>query len=305
MAANSGSIPPPPVTVAVHAPAKLNLFLHVTGRRPDGYHILQTAFQILDYADQLFITPRDDSRLSLSCVRACPQSLVDDASFAALDSPDNLVLRAAQSLQVASNTHDKGADIVLHKRIPIGGGLGGGSADAAAVLVALNRLWNLDFSPTDLAALGGRLGADIPVLVLGQTSWGEGSGKDLSPLVLPSRIYLVIYPSVSVLTVHIFSHPDLVRSTPPITRADYESGKVKTCNNLQPVAEALYPPIAVAVEWLGQFSPAVMTGSGSCVFSTFESLERAESVLRQVPQPWGAFIAKGVNEWDHFKGNVA
>jgi 4-diphosphocytidyl-2-C-methyl-D-erythritol kinase len=291
--------------VTVYAPAKLNLFLHVIGRRPDGYHTLQTAFQILDYSDELQISSRDDSHLSLSCRRACPLSLIDHTSFTDLDTPDNLILRAARTLQAACNTHNKGADIILRKRIPIGGGLGGGSADAAATLIALNRLWDLRLSAPELATLGGCLGSDIPVLTLGLTSWGEGIGKDLSPLLLPARVFLVLYPSVSSPTAPIFTHPDLVRSTPPITRADYESGKAKTWNDLQPVAEALYPPIAAAVKWLGQFSPAYMTGSGSCLFSVFENAERAESVLEQVPQPWGAFIAKGVNKWDHFKGSIA
>lgn len=292
-------------TTTVYAPAKLNLFLHVTGRRPDGYHTIQTAFQILDYCDELQITPRDDPHLNLSCVRDCPLSLIDPSTFADLDTPNNLVLRAARALQDASNTHNKGADIVLRKRIPVGGGLGGGSADAAATLVALNHLWGLGLERTDLATLGGRLGADIPVLTLGHSAWAEGAGKDLAPVAMPRRVFLIIYPSVCALTVPVFAHPDLVRSTPPISQVDYESGRAKTWNDLQPVAETLYPPIAAAVRWLSQFSLASMSGSGSCVFASFASTEDAGSVLRQVPEPWGAFIATGVNEWDHFKGDVA
>lgn len=290
--------------IIVYAPAKLNLFLHVTGRRPDGYHTIQSAFQILDYCDELQITPRNDPQLSLSCIRDCPLSLIDSTTFADLDSQDNLVLRAARSLQEASNTHNKGADIVLRKRIPVGGGLGGGSADAAATLVALNHLWGLELARAELATLGGRFGADIPVLTLGHSAWAEGAGQDLAPLALPRRVFLVIYPSVCALTGPVFTHPDLVRSTPPIVKSDYESGCAKTWNDLQPVAEALYPPIAAAVRWLGQFSLACMSGSGSCVFASFDNVEDAESVLRRVPEPWGAFIATGVNNWDHFKGNT-
>ncbi|KAI9452293.1 4-diphosphocytidyl-2-C-methyl-D-erythritol kinase [Lactarius psammicola] len=291
--------------ITVYAPAKLNLFLHVTGRRPDGYHNIQSAFQILDYCDELHITPRDDHQLSLSCLRDCPLSLINPATFADLDSPNNLVLRAARTLQEASNAHNKGADIVLHKRIPVGGGLGGGSADAAATLVALNHLWGLGLSRMELATLGGRLGADIPVLTLGHSAWAEGAGEDLAPLMLPRHVFLIIYPSVCTLTGPVFTHPNLVRSTAPITRADYESGHAKTWNDLQPVAEELYPPIAAAVRWLSQFSPACMSGSGSCVFANFDNTEDARSVLRQVPEPWGAFIAMGVDQWDHFKGNIA
>jgi 4-diphosphocytidyl-2-C-methyl-D-erythritol kinase len=291
--------------ITLTAPAKLNLFLHVTGRRTDGYHSLQTAFQILDYCDELQITPRNDSQLSLTCIRDCPLSLIDASTFADLDSPNNLVLRAARALQESSNTHEKGADIVLRKRIPVGGGLGGGSADAAATLVALNHLWDLGLSRAELATLGGRFGADIPVLTLGHSAWAEGTGKDLTPIALPRRVFLVIYPSVCALTGPVFTHPDLVRSTPPISREDYESGRARTWNDLQPVAETLYPPIAAAVRWLSQFSPACMSGSGSCVFAGFDNTEDAAAVLKQVPEPWGAFVATGVNEWDHFKGNVA
>jgi len=254
----------------------------------------------------LQITPRhDDAQLSLSCLRDCPLSLIDSSTFADLGTPNNLVLRAARALQEASNTHNKGADIVLRKRIPVGGGLGGGSADAAATLVALNHLWGLGLSRAELATLGGRLGADIPVLTLGHSAWAESSGEDLAPLALPRRVFLVIYPSVCALTAPIFAHPDLVRSTTPISRSDYESGRAKTWNDLQPVAETLFPPIAAAVRWLSQFSPAYMSGSGSCVFAGFDATEDAGAVLIQVPEPWGAFIATGVNEWDHFKGDVA
>ncbi|KAF8267931.1 4-diphosphocytidyl-2-C-methyl-D-erythritol kinase [Lactarius quietus] len=291
--------------ITVNAPAKLNLFVHVTGRRPNGYHDIQTVFQILDYSDELHITPRDDDRLSLSCVRDCSLSLIDATTFADLDTPNNLILRAARTLQEASNTQNKGADIILRKRIPVGGGHGGGSADAAATLIALNHLWGLGLSRAELATIGGRLGADIPAMTLARSAWAEGTGEVLTPLALPRRVFLVIYPSVCALTGPVFSHPDLVRSTPRISREDYENGTATTRNDLQPVAEALYPSIAAAVRWLSQFSPAYMSGTGSCVFAGFDNRDDAGSVLKQVPEPWGAFVATGVNEWDYFRGDVA
>ncbi|KAI0264226.1 ipk protein [Gloeopeniophorella convolvens] len=291
----------PSETITVYAPAKLNLFLHVTGRRSDGYHTLQTAFQLLDYCDELEITPRDDEQLTLRCERDCATTLLDDAALAALDGPENLVLRAARSLQATTGTR-LGAVITLRKRIPVGSGLGGGSADAAAALVGLARVWDVRMSRAELAALGGRLGADVPVLVHGQSAWGEGTGVELASLALAPRIFLVVYPAVCALTGPVFTHPDLMRATPRITREAFEAGEVETRNDLQPIAETLFPPIAVAIRWLSQFAPARMSGSGSSVFASFDSVEAAQQVLEQVPEPWGAFIAHGLDTWDHFTG---
>ncbi|KAA1478263.1 4-diphosphocytidyl-2C-methyl-D-erythritol kinase [Dentipellis sp. KUC8613] len=224
-------------SLTARAPAKLNLFLHVTGRRADGYHFLQTAFEILTYHDDLVFSLRHDDRITLSCLRSCDASLIDDAAMAALDSPDNLVLKAARLLR-SHYTLSQGADIVLHKRIPIGGGLGGGSADAAATLIALNRLWGVSAPTRDLHPLAKALGADVPVQLEARPSWGVGIGSDLSPLDLPSHWFLIIFPSTVVTTGAVFQDPRLKRDTVPITVEQYLAG-METRNDLEPVVAAL------------------------------------------------------------------
>ncbi|TFY60488.1 hypothetical protein EVG20_g7398 [Dentipellis fragilis] len=286
-------------SLAARAPAKLNLFLHVTGRRADGYHFLQTAFEILTYHDHLIFSLRDDDRITLSCVRSCDASLIDDAAIAALDSPDNLVLKAARLLR-SHYTLSQGADIVLHKRIPIGGGLGGGSADAAATLIALNRLWGVNAPTQDLLPLAKALGADVPVQLEARPSWGVGVGSDLTPLDLPSRWFLVIFPSTVVTTGAIFHDPRLKRDTVPITLEQYLSG-AETRNDLEPVVAARAPSVTQALAWLGQFGPARMSGAGSCVFMQFDQESEARDVLRQVPGGWGAFVSASARDWHHLK----
>ncbi|KAI0059634.1 4-diphosphocytidyl-2-C-methyl-D-erythritol kinase [Artomyces pyxidatus] len=283
------------------APAKLNLFLHVTGRRPDRYHIIQTAFQPLDYHDELRFTPRADPSITLQCVRDCSLNLIDEETFAALDSPENLVLRAAHALQARSPV-PRGASIVLRKRIPVGSGLGGGSADAAATLLALNRLWGMGLPVEELAEIGLRLGVDVPVLVHGRAAWGENIGDKLVFMEPAERWYVVLFPAVAVLTKTIFVSPSLKRDTVPITLEDFLHGGVDTHNDLEPVAAALHPPVAEAIKWLSQLSPTRMSGSGSSVFAAFDREEEAKSVLAQVPDQWGAFVTRGVNKWDHFSG---
>ena len=263
------------------APAKLNLFLHITARRPDGYHELQTLFQFLDYGDELWFEVNDSGRV---------QRL--DGNTAVAPEQD-LAVRAALALAEASGSR-QGVSIRLDKRLPIGGGLGGGSSDAATVLLVLNQLWQLGLSNERLADIGLSLGADVPVFVAGQAAWAEGVGERLSPVeTLPEPWYLVVRPAVTVSTAEIFSDPELTRDSPPITIADFLS---ETCENrLQPVVERLYPEVARALAWLSQYRSARMTGSGACVFASFEQRQQAETALQQLPAPWTGFVARGCN----------
>lgn len=271
--------------LTVPAPAKLNLFLHITGRRADGYHNLQTLFQLLDYGDELTFSPRDDGKICL----LNPVAGVADA--------DNLVVRAALALQTLSlkksSAMQQGADIGLVKRIPNGGGLGGGSSDAATTLLALNRLWKLNLPLSQLAAIGLPLGADIPVFIHGQTAWAEGVGEQLTPVELPENWYLVLCPKCHVSTAEIFAHKELTRDTPAITIRAFlgQGGK----NNCQPVVENLYPEVKKARQWLDNFSSGQMTGTGACLFAKFDSEAQARAVLAAKPGSWDGFVARGVN----------
>jgi 4-diphosphocytidyl-2-C-methyl-D-erythritol kinase len=263
------------------APAKLNLFLHVTGRRADGYHTLQTLFQLLDYGDELCFALREDGRLRL----LEPLPGVPDK--------DNLVLRAAEALREATGCQF-GADIHLVKRLPTGGGLGGGSSDAATTLLGLNHLWKLGLDLKALAAIGLPLGADIPVFVNGRSAWAEGVGDQLAPVDIDPAWYLVLCPDCHVATAEIFSHRELTRDALPITiRAFLGQGGENHC---QPVAEKLYPGVKKARLWLDDFSPARMTGTGACVFARFDSEASASAVLAEKPAVWQGFVARGVNE---------
>jgi len=276
-------------SLSLPAPAKLNLFLHVTGRRADGYHSLQTVFQLLDYGDELRFAARDDDQLSLQCVG--PQALSD------VPPGDNLVLRAASDLRGHAHARGHegplGADIVLHKCLPTGGGVGGGSSDAATTLLALNALWALDLPVDTLAELGRRLGADVPVFVRGASAWAEGIGERLAPVDLPERWYLVIHPGCHVATARVFSHPELTRDTPAITIAAFFAGPTR--NDCEPLVRRLHEPIDKALIWLGKFGEARMTGTGACVFATFREEGDARAVQRQVPAAWHSFVARGVN----------
>lgn len=260
------------------APAKLNLFLHVTGRRPDGYHLLQTVFQLLDYGDELRL--RAGPELTLTC------------NHAELAGPDNLVLRAARVLQARAGI-SRGAAIHLHKRLPAGAGLGGGSSDAASTLLALNRLWDLNLPLQELAALGLQLGADVPVFVMGRSAWAEGVGERLLPLALPRRWFTVVTPSCHVATREIFSHRELTRNTPAIKIPAFPilGGK----NDCEPVACRLYPQIREALDWLGQHGEARMTGTGASVFAAFGSEAEARDVLARLPGRWQGFVAGSVD----------
>lgn len=262
------------------APAKLNLFLHVVGRRPDGYHLLQTLFRFLDYGDTLAIEPRRDGVIALA--RPLPGVPVES----------DLCHRAATLLRDHAGCR-LGADIALTKRLPMGGGLGGGSSDAATVLMALNRLWGLDLPRQELQSLGLRLGADVPVFVFGRSAFAEGVGERLQPVALPPASYVVLIPPVQVATAAIFSHPGLTRNTPEMRISPLSEG----CghNDLEPVAVAAYPVIGEYLRWLGQYGDARMTGSGACVFAAFADRARAEQVFAQRPEEMQGFVADGLD----------
>lgn len=267
-------------TITLPAPAKLNLFLHITGRRRDGYHLLQTVFQLLDHGDELTFKANDSGVISIT------------TPLAGIAEQDNLAYKAAIALQQTGNCK-RGATIAINKRLPSGGGLGGGSSDAATTLLALNTLWNLGFDIEELARIGLALGADVPVFVRGNSAWAEGIGEELSPVELPEKWYLVVFPGCRVNTGQIFSHGELTRNDVPITiRAFLEAGGKNSC---QAVVEKLYPPVAEAREWLEKFAPAQMTGTGSCLFAGFASEADARQVLEKLPGSWEGFVARGVN----------
>jgi 4-diphosphocytidyl-2-C-methyl-D-erythritol kinase len=266
------------------APAKLNLFLHVTGRRPDGYHELQTLFQLIDLSDSVSLNVTDDGRIERP------------AGPAGVDPDSDLTVRAAKALQAATGCR-AGASIRIAKRIPMGGGLGGGSSDAATVLLALNHLWGCGLPVDELARLGLPLGADVPVFVRGSSAWAEGVGEQLVPVVLPERWYVVIHPGVAVPTRDVFQSPELTRNTPVITiRAFFgPGGSSGSRNDCEPVVRARYPEVADALSWLGNFAPARLTGTGSCIFAAFGSAMDAERVAARAPDRWRAFVARGLN----------
>ena len=263
------------------APAKLNLFLHVTGRRPDGYHDLQTLFRFLDHGDSLRFEVRGDSLIRRV---SGPAEVPED---------QDLVVRAARLLQVESGTR-AGADIHLVKRLPFGGGVGGGSSDAATTLLALNHLWRAGFSRERLQALGLRLGADVPVFVFGRNAFAEGVGERLQVVDLPAAWYVVLTPPVHVSTAAVFSHPDLTRDSVPITLATFFSGAVR--NDLEGVVCRMHPEVSEALAWLSEFGPARMTGSGASVFCGFATPEQAQAVWGRKPAHWRGFVARGLQE---------
>ena len=262
------------------APAKLNLFLHVTGRRPDGYHELQTVFQLIDLCDTIAIAVREDGRIE----RPDGPPGVDPES--------DLTVRAARALQQATGCK-LGATLRVRKRIPMGGGLGGGSSDAASVLLGLNEVWGCGLAVDALARLGLPLGADVPVFVRGSSAWGQGVGEDLQPLELPESWYVVIHPGVAVGTRDVFQSPELTRNSPVITiRAFFQSGGRNDC---EPVVRARFPAVAEALDWLGRFAPARLTGTGSCIFAPCATAIDAERLAARVPDRWTSYVARGVN----------
>jgi len=262
------------------APAKLNLMLHIVGRRADGYHELQTVFQLIDLCDRVRINVRDDGRITR------PKGPVE-----VLEAED-LVVRAARALQQATGT-PLGADIEVTKVIPMGGGLGGGSSDAATTLVALNQMWQIGFTSEQIAAIGARLGADVPVFVQGRSAWAEGVGDRLTPVSIPGESwFVVLYPGVPVPTAAVFQAPELTRNSPPTTmRGFLETGGRNDC---EAVVRARFPAVAEALDWLARHAPSRLTGTGSCVFAKFSRAADAERVAARAPDEWRAFVARGL-----------
>ena len=268
------------------SPAKLNLFLYITGQRADGYHTLQTLFQFLDYGDTIDITPRSDGEIHLL-------TPVEGVAH-----EDNLIVRAARSLMKAASESNclpkgSGADISIDKRLPMGGGLGGGSSNAATVLVALNHLWQCGLSVDELAALGLTLGADVPVFVRGHAAFAEGVGEILTPVEPEEKWYLVAHPGVSIPTPVIFNDPDLTRNTPK--RSIKTLLKCEFSNDCEVIARKRFREVDAALSWLLEYAPSRLTGTGACVFAEFDTESRARQVLEQAPEWLKGFVAKGVN----------
>ncbi len=262
------------------APAKLNLFLHVTGRRTDGYHLIQTAFRLIDLCDWITIAPRDDGAVRL------------ESTLPGVPAEQNLALRAARALKDATGVR-AGAAISLDKRIPIGAGLGGGSSDAATTLIALNRLWGTGLSRADLASLAVGLGADVPFFVFGRNAFGEGIGEVLTALDLEPAWYVVLTPQVAVPTGEIFAAPELTRAAKPIKITAFFKGFGR--NDLEPVVCARYPEVAKHLAWLRGFGDARMSGSGSSVFAEFASEAEAQAVVARIPGGMRGFAVRGLD----------
>ena len=265
------------------APAKLNLFLHVTGRRADGYHELQTAFQLIDLADTLRFAPRADGRIALR------------RALSGVPPEQHLCVRAAELLRRTSG-HAGGVEIDLQKRIPIGGGLGGGSSDAASTLLALNALWKLGLERAQLQRLALELGADVPLFVFGENAFAEGVGEELTPLALPRAWYLLLLPPVEVPTATVFAAAELTRDTKPIKITAFFDGLKRRAlrNDLEPVVCERYPEVARHLAWLRQYGEARMSGSGACVFAEFSSESAAREARAQLPPGMRGFVVRGL-----------
>ena len=262
------------------APAKLNLFLHITGRRADGYHELQTVFQFIDLQDTITLAERSDQQIN----RVTRWSEVAEE--------DDLMVRAAQKLANSCGI-SAGVDIAIEKHIPMGAGLGGGSSDAATVLCGLNLLWGLDLSNRELADIGITLGADVPIFIYGHAAWAEGTGEILTSIDPPEDNYLLIVPPAHVSTAEIFNHPALTRDSSPIKIADFLEGQGH--NDLEAVVRQEYPVIDAAMNWLQHFANARMTGTGAGVFITTESPRKAQLIAQQAPAEWQCFVTQGLN----------
>ncbi len=280
--------------ITLPAPAKLNLFLHITAQREDGYHLLQTVFQLLDFSDEITLEIRQDGKIT----RNESNKNFNDLNEIPLES--DLCVRAAKLLQSHTKT-GLGADITLDKKLPIGGGIGGGSSDAATVLHGLNVLWNCGLTYQQLAELGLQLGADVPVFVYGNSAWAEGIGELLTPIHLPESWYLVIRPDISVSTAEIFADQGLTRDCDALTITRFLNNAVfkKQSNVFESVVKKKYPEIANALEWLSSFSEARLTGTGSCIFAKFDSKDEANQVLdalKKSSNNWQGFVAQGLNQ---------
>ncbi len=259
------------------SPAKLNLWLHITGKRADGYHNLQTVFEILSFGDTLTFELNDAGEINLTC------------DVHTLNTPDNLILRAANLLQTEYGV-TKGCNIHLSKRIPMGAGLGGGSSNAATTLKALNDLWQLNISLDSLAELALRLGADVPVFIDGEAAWASGVGEQLTPIILPPTWYVVIIPPVHIETKALFQAPNLVRDSPALAAGEMPPTPT---NVFQAIAAVQYPEIAASLAWLSQYARARLTGTGSAIFAEFDSQAAAKAVLTDKPETCLGFVATG------------
>lgn len=268
-------------TFTFPSPAKLNLFLHITGRRTDGYHNLQTVFQFLDYGDEISFQKTDENTIEL----------LTPIKGVAVE--DNLIIKAAKAL-VSKSSKNSGVKISIQKRLPMGGGLGGGSSNAATTLVVLNKLWQCHCSVDELAKIGLSLGADVPIFVRGYAAFAEGIGEIITPCAPQEPWYLVTCPNVSISTQLIFNHPDLPRDTLPINIDNLDLSVNK--NDCQNLVIKHYPEVAKLMAWLLEYAPSKMTGTGACLFSQFDSYEDAKQVQQLLPYNVQSFIAKGCNE---------
>lgn len=265
------------------SPAKLNRMLHIVGRREDGYHSLQTLFQFIDLCDHLTLAPRDDGKIHLA------------SEISGVRNADNLVVRAARLLQRYSGT-PLGATLAIEKQLPMGGGLGGGSSNAATTLVGLNHLWQLNLPPEVLARLGLQLGADVPVFVHGHSAWAEGVGEQLTAVTLDTPWFVIIHPGISVSTHDVFQDPQLTRDSRPISMARaLQGGAPQWRNDCEAVVKERYPPIAEALHWLSQHAPSRLTGTGACLFATFETQQAAQAIAQLAGQRWPTWVARGLN----------
>lgn len=271
-------------SLVLPSPAKLNLFLHILGRRPDGYHELQTLFQFLNYGDTLTLTARTDGRIVL------------EQPLPGVPDEENLIVRAARQLAATAGHTTPGVSIAVDKQLPMGGGLGGGSSNAATTLVGLNRLWDLNCSLDELAELGLSLGADVPVFVRGHAAWGEGVGERLTDANPPEDWFLVIKPPCDISTKEIFSEQGLTRDTPGIKIAPaFEGDASRYRNDCEDVVRRLYPEVHQSLEWLAQFGPARLTGTGACIFGRFPTESAARIIWESKPSGITGFVAQGVN----------
>lgn len=268
-------------TLTLSAPAKLNLFLHINGRRADGYHELETLFTFLDYGDELTFQLTEQS-----------QEIQLRGDVAGIATSDNLIYKAAKTLEPFKQTR-AGVTIHLTKNLPMGGGVGGGSSDAATTLLALNQLWQCNLSLADLAELGLKLGADVPVFVEGKTAIAHGVGEQLEAVEIPQKCYLVVAPAVHVSTAAVFTHPDLPRNTPKLSSTWRLE---ETGNDCQTLVKKLYPEVEKTLSWLLKYAPTKMTGTGACCFAEFETREAALRVLELLPSSWQGFVAQNTSE---------
>ncbi len=268
-------------TITVSAPAKLNLFLHITGQREDGYHLLQTVFQFLDYADSITLSLRDDGEINRL------------TELTGVTAENDLVVKTARLLQKYCDSH-LGVDISVDKILPMGGGLGGGSSNAASVLVALNYLWDCGLNQEKLMQLGVQLGADVPVFIFAHSAWAEGVGERLKEVDLPEKWYLVLKPPINVSTAEVFSNSQLRRDCATITIRDFLTGQTENVCE-KPVRE-MYPEVDRALTDLAKFGESRLTGTGACVFAAFDSKEEAEKALTGLSEKWDGFVAKGMNQ---------